>query len=159
MAEERIYTIPLRKEWRKVPIYKRSGKAITAIKQFLKKHLKKEVRIGAYLNEFVWERGNRHPPGKVKIRIDEGKDSLTAELINAPKVIEKEEKKKEKKTEVKEEKTKEQELDKKAIEKVPIDRLKEKEEKKEVKIVDKKKKSAKEEKIIPTEKSGQLRKD
>ena len=84
MAEEKIYTIPLRKEWLKVPIYKRSRKSITATKQFLLRHLKKEVKLGPYLNEYIWKQGNRHPPARVKVRIDEEKDKLIAELINAP---------------------------------------------------------------------------
>lgn len=179
MAEEKIYTIPLRKEWLKVPIYKRSRKSITAIKQFLLRHLKKEVKIGPYLNEFIWKQGNRHPPARVKVRVEEEDKILIAELINAPRKEKKKEedtikikkpgflkKKDEKEVEVvKEEKEKEKiveekkEIDKKAIEKVPVDKLKEREEKEMVKIVDDMKKSPKKEHIIPTEKSGQIRKD
>jgi len=181
MAEEKIYTIPLRKEWQKVPIYKRSRKAITATKQFLLRHLKKEVNIGPYLNQYIWQQGNRHPPARVKVRIEEEKEKLTAELINAPrKEIKKEEKedtikikkpgflkkKEEKELEVvKDERGKEKiaeekkEIDKKAIEKVPEDKLREKEEKEIARIADVKKKSLKKENIIPTEKKGQVRKD
>ena len=65
----------------KVPIYKRSRKAITATKQFLLRHLKKEVNIGPYLNQYIWQQGNRHPPARVKVRIEEEKEKLTAELI------------------------------------------------------------------------------
>ena len=176
MAEEKIYTIPLRKEWLKVPIYKRSRKSITAIKQFLLRHLKKEVKIGPYLNEFIWKQGNRHPPARVKIRVEEEDKILIAELINAPRKEKKKEedtikikkpgflKKKEvevvnediEKEKIAEEK---KEIDKKAIERVPVDKLKEKEEKKTEKIVDDMKKSPKKEHIIPTEKKGQIRKD
>ncbi len=174
MAEEKIYTIPLRKEWLKVPIYKRSRKAITATKQFLFRHLKKEVSVGPYLNEYIWKQGNRHPPGKVKIRIEEEKEKLTAELINAPrKEIKKEEKedtikikkpeflkKKEDKESEKEKIVEEKkDIDRKAIEKVPVDRLLEKEEKEIRSVVDAKKMSPKKENIIPTEKTGQVRKD
>lgn len=173
MAEEKIYTIPLRREWQKVPIYKRSRKAITATKQFLFRHLKKEVSIGPYLNQYIWKQGNRHPPARVKIRIEEEKEKSIAELINAPrKEIKKEEKedtikikkpgflkKKEEKEEEREKIVEEKkEIDKKAIEKVPVDILKEKEEKEIARIADKKK-SPKKEGIIPTEKSGQIRKD
>jgi len=176
MAEEKIYTIPLRKEWLKVPIYKRSRKSITATKQFLLRHLKKEVKLGPYLNEYIWKQGNRHPPARVKVRIDEEKDKLIAELINAPRKEAKKEdiitikkpgflKKKEEIEIVKEDKEKEnileekKEIDKKAIKKVPVDKLKEKEEKERIKIVDDIPKSRKKEGIIPTEKSGQIRKD
>jgi large subunit ribosomal protein L31e len=168
MADEKIYTIPLRREWLKVPIYKRSRKAITATKQFLLKHLKKEVKLGPYLNEFIWDKGNRHPPGKVKVRVEEEGERTIAELITAPK---KEVKKEEKKDSIsikkpkflqkdkKEEKAEEKEsIDKKAIEKVPVDKAKESEEKKEVKPADVKEASPKKEKVIATEKAGQLRK-
>ncbi|MBI2507558.1 60S ribosomal protein L31 [Candidatus Woesearchaeota archaeon] len=177
MAEEKIYTIPLRKEWLKVPIYKRSRKAITATKKFLLRHLKREVSIGPYLNQYIWKQGNRHPPARVKIRVEEEKEKLVAELINAPrKEVKKEEdtikikkpgflkKKEEKEVEVeKEEKEKladeKKEATKKAIEGIPEDKLKEKEEKELSKITDVKKKSPKKENIIPTEKRGQIRKD
>ena len=127
MAEERIYTIPLRKEWQKVSIHGRGGKANRAAKEFLNKHMKKEVKLGPYLNEFIWGKGNRHPPPRVKVRIEQDGETLTAELINAPRKEKKTEKKADKKEvkavkvdEKKEEALKEkQEETKKAIEKVP----------------------------------------
>lgn len=90
---EKIFTIPLRKEWLKVPKYRRAKKAINALNIYLKKHLKKDVLIGKYLNSQIWARGNENPPGKVKVRIEEDKEKLTAELINAPREIKKEKKK------------------------------------------------------------------
>ena len=55
---ERTYNIPLRKEYQKVAKHKRSKKAVTALKQFLSKHMKSEtVKIGRNLNEFIWEKG------------------------------------------------------------------------------------------------------
>jgi len=90
---EKIFTVPLRKDWLKVPKYQRSRKTKDSLKAYLVKHLKKDVRIGKYLNSEIWARGNKNPPASVKIRIDEDKDKLTAELINAPKEV-KEEKKK-----------------------------------------------------------------
>jgi large subunit ribosomal protein L31e len=180
MVEDKIYTIPLRKEWLKVPVYKRSKKAVTAAKQFLSKHLKKEVKIGPHLNEHIWDKGNRHPPGKVKVRIEEEGENTFAELINAPK---REVKKENKDTvtikrpkilggkgkeqppleknvdEEKKKKAKEkEEIDKKAIEKVPEDKQVEKTEKEEIKVDKTKIESPKKEKIIATEKGGrQLR--
>ena len=40
MAEEKTFTINLRREFIKKPNYKRSKKAITAIKEYTLKHLK-----------------------------------------------------------------------------------------------------------------------
>ncbi|MAG45334.1 MAG: hypothetical protein CMH63_01000 [Nanoarchaeota archaeon] len=170
MADEKIYTIPLRREWLKVPIYKRSRKAVTATKQYLLKHLKKEVKLGPYLNEFIWEKGNRHPPGKVKVRVEEEGEKTIAELITAPKKEVKKDDKKDtisikkpkflggKGKEETEKKVEEKaEIDNKAIEKVPVDKQVEKEEKKEVKPADVKEASPKKEKVIATEKAGQLR--
>ena len=100
---DRIYTIPLRREFLKVPKYKRAKKAVTAIKQFLKKHIKSEdIRIGKYLNLEVWKHGIKNPPHHVKVEVtsdDEG--VITAELFGAPKPEIKEEPKKSKKEELK----------------------------------------------------------
>ncbi|MBI2106216.1 60S ribosomal protein L31 [Candidatus Woesearchaeota archaeon] len=168
MAEEKIYTIPLRREWQKVPIYKRSAKAVRAAKQFLKQHLKEEVKLGPYLNEFIWGKGNRHPPPRVKVRVEEEDKKLIAELINAPRKEKKKDedtikikkpeflKKKDEKIKVekgdkKEEKIIEEkkELDKKAIENIPEDKSLEKEEKEIIKSPSVKTASQKKEKVIP----------
>ena len=37
---ERTYIIPLRREWLKVPEYKRTNKAVKAIRQFIVRHMK-----------------------------------------------------------------------------------------------------------------------
>ncbi len=104
MAEERIYTIPLRKEFIKAPSYRKTKRALSAIKQFLARHMKaEEVKIGKYLNLELWKNGRKNPPPRIKIKaikdIIKIKDKdvivVKAELINAPvEVIEKEEKKK-----------------------------------------------------------------
>ena len=38
--EEREYVIPLRKEWRKVANYRRTGRAVKEIKKFIARHMK-----------------------------------------------------------------------------------------------------------------------
>lgn len=128
MAEERVYTIPLRKEFMKAPNYKRSKKAISAIRKFLIKHMKVEkVKIGKYLNLEILKHGRKNPPPRVKVKAIKDKTKIKdkeinivkVELINAP--IEVKEEKAEKKEEVKvqetkqEEKIKEQEKEKKDI--------------------------------------------
>ncbi len=91
MAElERKYIVPLRKEWLKVPIYKRSKKAVTALREFLQKHMKTEdVRIGRYLNHALWARGMKKPPHKIEVlakKVEEKDNTyVLAELPNAPK--------------------------------------------------------------------------
>lgn len=65
---ERTYTIPLRKEFRKVPNWKQTNKAVSAVRAFLEKHMKSEdVRLGKALNDKLWERGIRNPPHKIKV--------------------------------------------------------------------------------------------
>ena len=107
---ERQYNVPLRKEWRKAPLYRRSKKAVSALRQFLAKHMKvdiKNVKLGPYLNDKIWARGIRFPPHHVKVNVKkDDKDIVTAELVDAPvaKVDKKETKKEVKKEAPKEEK-------------------------------------------------------
>jgi len=83
---ERIYTIPLRKEFQKAPKYKYTSKAVRALKKFVTKHTKSEnVKIGKYLNEKLWKNGPKNPPSKVKVNITKDKENIThVELIDAP---------------------------------------------------------------------------
>lgn len=100
MAElERNYVIPLKKEMLKVPPYRRAKKAITTIRNFLKRHMKvEEIKLGDYLNREVHARGRKHPPNKVSVKVIkvEEKDNVyaKADSINAPREEMKEEKKK-----------------------------------------------------------------
>jgi large subunit ribosomal protein L31e len=170
MVEEKIYTVPLRKETLKAPNYARTKKAVKVLKSFLEKHLKKEVKIGKYLNLEMWKNGRRNPPGKIKVRVEEIKETTIAELIDAPreKVEEKEEKISIKKPKIlgggkKEEISKEEkvpktrdlkEKTKKAIEKVPDKGIKQVDEKhKESEPDEKKHAHRKQEKVI-TERNG-----
>ncbi|MBW3004619.1 50S ribosomal protein L31e [Candidatus Woesearchaeota archaeon] len=88
---ERTYTIPLRKEWLKSPKYRRAKKAVTAIKEFLIKHMKSEdVRLGKHLNEELWKHGIKNPPGKVKINVQKDeKGVVRAELFGKEIIVEK----------------------------------------------------------------------
>jgi large subunit ribosomal protein L31e len=80
---ERIYTIPLRKKTVKTAKYKRSPKSIKVIKEFLMKHMKSEnVKLSKELNEKIWARGIKNPPGKVKVKAvkdETGKVTATLE--------------------------------------------------------------------------------
>ena len=87
---EREYIIPLRKEWKKVPRYKRANKAIKAIKEFLVQHMKirdrdlRKIRLDKSLNEVIWARGIKKPPVKIKVKgIKEG-DIVRTELAVVP---------------------------------------------------------------------------
>ena len=87
---EREYTIPLREEWRKVPRYKRTNKAVKAMKEFLARHMKiydrdlNKIKIDQYLNEFMWFRGIRKPPVKIKVKAIREGEIVRVELAELP---------------------------------------------------------------------------
>lgn len=68
--ESRDYIFNLRRGFLKSPRWRRSKKAIIVLKDLIRRHSKIEnVRLGKWLNEFVWKHGGKNPPGKVKINI------------------------------------------------------------------------------------------
>lgn len=83
---ERVYNVPLRKEFLKVPKYKRSKKAITALKQFLVRHMKSDkIKIGKYSNLKIWENGIKNPPHHIKVVVKKDEEgNVFAELEGAP---------------------------------------------------------------------------
>ncbi len=84
---ERIYNIPLRREWLKSPKWKRSKKAISAIQIYLEKHTKvPNIKLSRWINEAVWEKGGKNPPGIItlKVDIDREKKIARAELAELP---------------------------------------------------------------------------
>ena len=113
---ERSYNIPLRKEWLKVPKWKRTKKATKAAREFLQKHMKSDnVKLGKFLNEAIWKHGGKNPPHHIKVDVTKDSEGVVkAELAGAPeekevkKPVKKEEKKEEAKkvVEEKEQKTK-----------------------------------------------------
>lgn len=96
---ERKYIITMRKDMKKVPYYLRARKAVKVVRKFLQKHMKcEDVRLEKYLNLLLWSRGNRNPPHRVEVIATkyEEKDGtfVRAELVNAPKEVKEEPKKK-----------------------------------------------------------------
>ncbi len=88
---EREYIVPLRKEWLKVPEYKRASKAVKALKQFIAKHMKiydrdlRKIKIDQILNNEIRFRGMRKPPAKIKIRAKKyDNDIVRVELVDIP---------------------------------------------------------------------------
>jgi large subunit ribosomal protein L31e len=85
---EREYVIPLRKEWNKVPRYRRAEKAIKAIREFLVRHMKvydkdlTKIRIDKYVNEEIWHRGIKKPASKIKIKAIKEGDIVRVELVD-----------------------------------------------------------------------------
>lgn len=90
---ERTYNVPLRKEFMKAPKYKRTMKAVKALREFLQRHMKCEnVKIGRYANMELHKCGRRHPPHHIQVNAVKttekikGKDIeiVKAELVGAP---------------------------------------------------------------------------
>jgi len=93
---ERIYNIPLRREFLKVARWRRTEKAITAVKEFLQRHMKtEEVKLGKELNELIWLHGIKNPPHHVKVTVvKDEKGVARAELFGVKKETPKKEAKK-----------------------------------------------------------------
>jgi large subunit ribosomal protein L31e len=114
VANEREYVIPLREKIRVVPRYKKTNKAIKTVKEFLARHMKirdrdlNKIKLDTYLNEFLWNRGIKNPPHKVKVKAVKEGDIVKAELVDYPKKLkvkkEREEKLQKKSEEVKKKK-------------------------------------------------------
>lgn len=146
MAEEKIFTINLRREFSKNPLYKRTKKSIAAVREFISKHLKvEEVKIGKNLNMHLWKRGKRNPPPKVKVNAYVEDKTAYVELegykFEKPQQKEEEKKtiaekilgKKEETVKTKEEATKEKEEEHKKEEKEEIRELQKEEKAKQKK--------------------------
>jgi len=84
---EREYTIPLRREWRKVANYRRAGRAAKAIKKFIARHMKvperdtTKVKLDIYLNQELWFRGRKKPPAKIKVKAKKEGELVKVELV------------------------------------------------------------------------------
>jgi len=100
LAIERTYNVPLRKEYRKAPNWKRTPKAVVALKEFLVRHMKSEdVRIGNDVNRLIWQHGIQNPPHHVKITAKkDDKGVVMVSLFGEPKKATTEQKKAKKET-------------------------------------------------------------
>jgi len=121
-AVSKEYIIPLRSEWQKVPRYKRSRRAIVAIKEYIAKHMKvpdrdlNKVKLDVYFNNDIWFRGCKKPPAKIKVKATKEEDIIRVEFAETPDYVkflkakhERRHKKPEKKPEVVERPVKEEE--------------------------------------------------
>ncbi|MCF7910693.1 50S ribosomal protein L31e [Candidatus Pacearchaeota archaeon] len=121
---EREYVIPLRHKTQKVPRYKRANKAVKTIREFLVRHMRirdrdlNKIKLDKYLNEFLWFRGIKKPPAKIKVKAKKNSEGIvTVELAEFPdklKFKKLREDKKTKEAEEKKSKKKEKEIEEKA---------------------------------------------
>jgi large subunit ribosomal protein L31e len=99
MAEENIklvereYTIPLRKAFLKAQKYRRTFKAIQAIKKFIAKHMKIEerdlskVKLNVDLNNQLWLRGRKNPPAKIKVKARKEGENVLVDFNEVPEAV------------------------------------------------------------------------
>lgn len=67
--EESIYTVNFRKAWI-TPEYKRTNRVVGILKEFTRRHMKTDdIKIDQYLNRYLWQRGKRNPPRKIRVRM------------------------------------------------------------------------------------------
>lgn len=89
---EREYIINLRHEITKAPRYRKAEKAVTAVREFLIRHMKiydkdkDKIKLSKWLNEYLWKRGIRNPPIRIKVKAVKFDDGIVeAELAELPK--------------------------------------------------------------------------
>ncbi|MBR9690170.1 hypothetical protein GOV08_00610 [Candidatus Woesearchaeota archaeon] len=87
MAKEKIFNVPLRKEFQKAPKYKRAKKAVNALRLFLSRHMKSEqIKLSSSINLKLWERGIKNPPHHIKVTAEKDDEGIvTAELFGVKK--------------------------------------------------------------------------
>lgn len=88
------YIIPLRREFLKVPEYRRAGRAAKAVKKFIMRHMKirdkdsNKVKLDRYLNSEIWFRGRTNPPSKIKVTAEKDeKGNVKVELAELPEKV------------------------------------------------------------------------
>ncbi|MEM4396185.1 MAG: 50S ribosomal protein L31e [Candidatus Woesearchaeota archaeon] len=81
-ANEQIMNVPLRKEFLKAPRWNRTKKAVIALRQYIAKKTRvepKNVKIGLFVNELMWERGIQKPPHHVLVKVLKENDVVYVE--------------------------------------------------------------------------------
>ncbi len=98
--EERLFTVPLRKQWLRVPMNKRAKRSVRTIRSHLSRHMKvpeADIRVSSGVNKAVWVRGAGKPPSKVRLKahLDAAEGKLHALLPDEQPPVKEEKKAKE----------------------------------------------------------------
>ena len=87
----RVYTINLSKVLLS-PANRRTKRAINMIKEFATRHMKaEEIKIDEELNRQMWQRGIKHPPRKVRVKMIKDEDGVVTVSLYSEEAKEKEE--------------------------------------------------------------------
>lgn len=69
MAEEKVLVLNMRKLLVEKPRWKRTTTATRILRKFLERKLKTDkIKIDSELNRFIWSRGAKNPPMKIRVR-------------------------------------------------------------------------------------------
>ncbi len=78
---ERIYNVPLKLGWLKVPRWRRAEKAVKFLREFAKRHMKgEEVVIDPEVNKIIWSRGAKNPPRKIRVLMEKKENIVYVKL-------------------------------------------------------------------------------
>jgi len=87
---ERMYIIPLKREYLKVPKYKRTARAVKTVKKFIARHMKvsdrdlSKIKLDPYFNNWIWKQGKKSPPNKIKVKAIKSEDIVTVSFAEIP---------------------------------------------------------------------------
>jgi large subunit ribosomal protein L31e len=87
---EREYTIPLRGKFKHVARYKKTPRAVKEVKKHLARHMRiydrdlDKIRLSKFVNEFIWARGIKNPPHKIKVKAKRQGEIVRVELVDMP---------------------------------------------------------------------------
>jgi large subunit ribosomal protein L31e len=77
IQEERIYVVPLAREYQKAPNWNRTKRAVKALRKFVTRHMKPEaLYLSQEVNERLWENGIKNPPRKIRVRVTKSVEGL-----------------------------------------------------------------------------------
>ncbi|TFG19235.1 MAG: hypothetical protein EU530_06870 [Promethearchaeota archaeon] len=77
IQEERIYVVPLAKDFRKAPNWNRTKRAVKTLRTFVNRHMKPEaLYVSQEVNERLWENGIKNPPRKIRVRVTKSVEGL-----------------------------------------------------------------------------------
>lgn len=84
--QEKVFTVPFRNVL-SAPQRARADRAVTEVRSFVSRQLKvpaRSVKVGAALNERIWENGAKEIPKKLKIHTKLSGEFVLAELADVP---------------------------------------------------------------------------
>ncbi len=87
-SEEKLLTIPLRREWLKKPRVHRTQRSVIEIKSYLFKHMKAtDVKMSELLNESLWKGGSKIPLNKVKLKASKDEKGVVTLMLPEEKIV------------------------------------------------------------------------